>query len=148
MKDCCFHDLLFFLSSFLIFWASHINCFILLCKTILVDNSLCQSFLINEKLILFDGVICIFVIWQGQECFNCKGLGHIAKKCPNKIEENLLTSNICLRCGDSGHDMWTCNSDYSHDDLKVCITFGTLFSQHVFYLEPSPLFCFRLLSCN
>lgn len=26
---------------------------------------------------------------------------------------------ICLKCGNSGHDMFSCKNDYSRDDLKV-----------------------------
>ncbi|XWS66521.1 hypothetical protein CRYUN_Cryun05aG0206700 [Craigia yunnanensis] len=56
---------------------------------------------------------------QGQYCFVCRG-GHQANDCPEKQEEN-KNYIICLRCGDSGHDMFSCRSDYSPDDLKVFI---------------------------
>ncbi|XVE75804.1 hypothetical protein DITRI_Ditri12bG0121500 [Diplodiscus trichospermus] len=57
---------------------------------------------------------------QGRYCFICRG-GHHANDCPEKLEEN-NNYGICLRCRDSGHDMFSCRSDYSPDDLKLCQT--------------------------
>ncbi|KAK8715634.1 hypothetical protein V6N13_042962 [Hibiscus sabdariffa] len=53
---------------------------------------------------------------QGRYCFVCRGTFHQAHDCPKKQEENHI---ICLRCGDSGHDLFSCRSDYSVDDLKI-----------------------------
>lgn len=47
-----------------------------------------------------------------------QGRDHQAN-CQEKQDENNLTYIICLRCGDSGHDMFSCGGDYSPDDLKV-----------------------------
>lgn len=69
---------------------------------------------------------------QGHVCFICNGMGHLASACPEKHQgNNNVNSIICLRCGDSGHDMWWCESDYSPDDLKeircyMCNRFGHL----------------------
>ncbi|KAF8395508.1 hypothetical protein HHK36_019456 [Tetracentron sinense] len=68
---------------------------------------------------------------QGHDCFICKRKGHRAKDCPEKHQGNSQSSKICLRCGDSGHDMFSCGNDYSSDDLKeiqcyICKTFGHL----------------------
>ncbi|KAK8593462.1 hypothetical protein V6N12_045542 [Hibiscus sabdariffa] len=65
---------------------------------------------------------------QGRYCFVCRGTFHQAHDCPKKQEENHI---ICLRCGDSGHDLFSCRSDYSVDDLKkiqcyICKDFGHL----------------------
>jgi len=30
---------------------------------------------------------------------------------------------VCLKCGNSGHDMFSCRNDYSPDDLKVVLIF-------------------------
>ncbi|KAJ4705479.1 Zinc finger, CCHC-type [Melia azedarach] len=51
--------------------------------------------------------------------------------CAEMDQGNSFNSNICLRCGDSGHDMFSCNGDYPADDLKeiqcyVCRCFGHL----------------------
>ena len=59
------------------------------------------------------------VLFQGQDCFICKKSGHQAKDCPEKYKGGSLSLKICLKCGDSGHDMFSCWNDYSPDDLKV-----------------------------
>ncbi|KAE8713323.1 hypothetical protein F3Y22_tig00110213pilonHSYRG00305 [Hibiscus syriacus] len=56
---------------------------------------------------------------KAQDCFICKKSGHRAKDCPNKHNSGIKYGNICLRCGASGHDMFSCRNDYSHDDIKV-----------------------------
>lgn len=56
---------------------------------------------------------------QGQDCYICKKTGHRAKDCPDKYKSISATSKICLKCGDSGHDMFSCRSDYDLEDLKV-----------------------------
>ncbi|XP_010247154.1 PREDICTED: zinc finger CCHC domain-containing protein 7-like [Nelumbo nucifera] len=68
---------------------------------------------------------------QGLECFICKRKGHRAKDCPEKDQRGSQNSKICLRCGDIGHDMYSCRNDYAPDDLKeiqcyVCKNFGHL----------------------
>uniref|UniRef100_A0A803MWC9 CCHC-type domain-containing protein n=1 Tax=Chenopodium quinoa TaxID=63459 RepID=A0A803MWC9_CHEQI len=47
-------------------------------------------------------------------CSTCKKRGHIAVDCPVNDSE----CNICLRCGESGHELFSCNVEYSPDDLK------------------------------
>ncbi|KAL4340685.1 hypothetical protein GQ457_08G014180 [Hibiscus cannabinus] len=68
---------------------------------------------------------------KAQDCFICKKNGHRAKDCPNKHNSGLKYGNICLRCGGSGHDMFSCRNDYSHNDFKelqcyICKSFGHL----------------------
>lgn len=64
-------------------------------------------------------LIYCMVLFQGQDCFICKKSGHRAKDCPEKYKGGSLSLKICLKCGDSGHDMFSCWNDYSPDDLKV-----------------------------
>lgn len=57
---------------------------------------------------------------QGHDCFNCQKGGHRAKDCPEKKISGLhLSAKVCLKCGQSGHEMFSCQSSYSSDDLKV-----------------------------
>lgn len=67
---------------------------------------------------------------QGRKCFKCGGRGHLARDC---LEEPSSNKNLdfCLRCGNLGHNMFACQSDYSSEDLKaikcyVCKEFGHL----------------------
>lgn len=67
---------------------------------------------------------------QGQDCFISKGSEHLASDCPGTDQGNNLSSNFCLRCGDSGHDLFSCEGEYHADDLKVRIlscSFTSLF---------------------
>ncbi|XP_042956444.1 uncharacterized protein LOC122292261 isoform X3 [Carya illinoinensis] len=57
---------------------------------------------------------------KGQDCFICKNAGHRAKDCPEKHKGGSPSSKVCLKCGDSGHDMFSCRNDPSADDLKAC----------------------------
>ncbi|KAK6942486.1 Zinc finger, CCHC-type [Dillenia turbinata] len=69
---------------------------------------------------------------QSRNCHICRGQGHLAKACPSKHKGRFISSKFfCLRCGNSGHDMFSCSNDYSPDDLKdvqcyVCKAFGHL----------------------
>ncbi|XP_050870615.1 cold shock protein 1 isoform X2 [Lathyrus oleraceus] len=66
-------------------------------------------------------------------CYICKKGGHRAKDCPEKHMSARVPKSltVCLKCGNSGHDMFSCRNDYSPDDLKeiqcyLCKTFGHL----------------------
>ncbi|OVA18883.1 zinc finger protein [Macleaya cordata] len=68
---------------------------------------------------------------QGQDCYICKKTGHCAKSCPEKHKGSSQISEICLRCGDSEHNMFSCMNDYAVEDLKeiqcyICKRFGHL----------------------
>ncbi|GFZ01528.1 zinc knuckle (CCHC-type) family protein [Actinidia rufa] len=56
---------------------------------------------------------------RGQDCYICKKGGHRAKDCPEKYKGGSHKSKICLKCGDPGHDMFSCKNGYAPDDLKV-----------------------------
>ncbi|KAF1864197.1 hypothetical protein Lal_00048762 [Lupinus albus] len=68
----------------------------------------------------------------GRDCFICKKGGHRAKDCPERHNAvGASIPSICLKCGISGHEMFSCKDDYSQDDLKeiqcyVCKRFGHL----------------------
>lgn len=69
---------------------------------------------------LFYWGLCTHLFWQGKDCFICKKGGHRAKDCPDKkFSGGPYSAKICLKCGQSGHEMFSCKSDYSSDDLKV-----------------------------
>ncbi|KAM3739162.1 hypothetical protein ACB098_08G004600 [Castanea mollissima] len=81
---------------------------------------------------------------QGQDCFVYKVRGPSAIDCPVRHKDP--SSNICLRCGGKGHNMFSCWSEYSPDDLKeiqcyMCKNFGHLCC--VDFLDLSP----RYVSC-
>ncbi|CAK9136690.1 unnamed protein product, partial [Ilex paraguariensis] len=48
--------------------------------------------------------------------YNRKGC--LTKVCPEKDAANDQSLDICLRCGDSGHNMFSCSNEYSFDDLR------------------------------
>ncbi|XP_068635911.1 uncharacterized protein [Aristolochia californica] len=83
---------------------------------------------------------------QGQDCFICKMRGHFAKSCPEK-ERGFQNSKICLLCGDSGHDMSTCESDYAPEDLKeiqcyICSNYGHLCCADIVDTDPVEVSCY------
>ncbi|KAJ6309392.1 hypothetical protein OIU77_015194 [Salix suchowensis] len=45
---------------------------------------------------------------KGRDCFICKKSGHRAKNCPDKYNITPQSSKICLKCGGSGHEMFSC----------------------------------------
>ncbi|XP_016463799.1 uncharacterized protein LOC107786809 [Nicotiana tabacum] len=84
---------------------------------------------------------------KGKDCFICKKGGHRARDCPekNRIFES---SRRCLKCGDSGHDMFSCRNDYSADDLKeiqcyICKRFGHLCCASYPDGGPREISCYR-----
>ncbi|GLT69603.1 hypothetical protein SLA2020_417410 [Shorea laevis] len=85
---------------------------------------------------------------KAHDCFICKKGGHHAKDCPDKYKSSFKNGKICLRCGDSGHDMFYCSNDYSHDDLKeiqcyVCKSFGHLCCANFVDTSPREVSCYR-----
>ncbi|KAK3002204.1 hypothetical protein RJ639_020973 [Escallonia herrerae] len=85
---------------------------------------------------------------QGQDCFICKKGGHRAKDCPDKYAARSPSANICLKCGHSGHEMFSCNNDYSLDDLKeiqcyICKGFGHLCCLNYNASGPTEVSCYR-----
>ncbi|KAK3205533.1 hypothetical protein Dsin_019579 [Dipteronia sinensis] len=97
---------------------------------------------------------------KAQNCYICKKSGHIAKDCLEKHKSGSQNAKICLKCGDSGHDMFSCRNDYSLDDLKevqcyICKSFGHLCCVDVGDPGPREVSCFKCgqlghtgLACN
>ncbi|CAO2840944.1 unnamed protein product [Amaranthus hypochondriacus] len=85
---------------------------------------------------------------KGRDCFICKVAGHRAKDCPKKFKLGSTASEFCLKCGASAHAMFSCNSDYSPDDLKeiqcyVCKRFGHLCCVDYYEDLPSQTSCYK-----
>ncbi|XP_042012188.1 protein AIR2-like [Salvia splendens] len=81
---------------------------------------------------------------KGRDCFICKQQGHRAKDCP----EGYNRSKICLKCGDLGHEMFSCRNDYSPDDLKeiqcyICGIYGHLCCKEYSNPGPKEYSCYR-----
>ncbi|GAU14500.1 hypothetical protein TSUD_250420 [Trifolium subterraneum] len=83
-------------------------------------------------------------------CSTCKIVGHRSKDCPKKHggDSNSKSLTVCLRCGNSGHDMFLCKNDYSQDDLKeiqcyVCKKFGHLCCVNTTEAMPEDFSCYR-----
>ncbi|KAL8094358.1 uncharacterized protein LOC141691893 [Apium graveolens] len=56
---------------------------------------------------------------KGKDCYICKKGGHRAKDCKEKkLAGGPQSSNFCLKCGEFGHEMFSCRNDYLSDDLK------------------------------
>ncbi|XP_060172873.1 protein AIR1-like isoform X2 [Lycium barbarum] len=85
---------------------------------------------------------------KGKACFICKKGGHRANDCPERSHGGSQSSKICLKCGDSGHDMFSCWSNYSADDLKeiqcyICKSYGHLCCAKYPDSGPREFSCYR-----
>ncbi|CAK8566897.1 unnamed protein product [Lathyrus sativus] len=83
-------------------------------------------------------------------CYICKKGGHRAKDCPEKFTTARVPKSltVCLKCGNSGHDMFSCRNDYSPDDLKeiqcyLCKTFGHLCCVNTADATPGEISCYK-----
>lgn len=83
-------------------------------------------------------------------CFICKRRGHLAKDCPNAKTQILQAQSceFCLKCGDTGHDMFTCKDGYSSTDLEkiqcwVCKAFGHLLCVDYKDYGPKQVSCYN-----
>ncbi|KAJ0087964.1 hypothetical protein Patl1_32837 [Pistacia atlantica] len=68
---------------------------------------------------------------QGWDCFIRNGIDHLAHNRSKTDQMSNSSSDICLRCRDPGHDMFSCTGDYAADDLKeiqcyICRSFNHL----------------------
>ncbi|CAI0406548.1 unnamed protein product [Linum tenue] len=103
-------------------------------KTYGEDNLVLRKLLVSSVFIHYwEGHIAKRCALQQEKkpCFLCGSFDHAWKHCGQSrhVEEGChleeegddLNSEICLRCRESGHDMLSCKSDYSPDDLKVNI---------------------------
>ncbi|GAV84679.1 zf-CCHC domain-containing protein [Cephalotus follicularis] len=84
---------------------------------------------------------------KGQDCYICKKGGHRARYCPEKYH-GVSQNDKCLKCGYSGHDMFSCKNDYSSDDLKeiqcyICKSFGHLCCVNYVNTSPREVSCYR-----
>lgn len=87
---------------------------------------------------------------KGQSCYICKKGGHRAKDCPEKHMTARASKSltVCLKCGNSGHDMFSCRNDYSPDDLKeiqcyICKLFGHLCCVNAADVIPGEISCYK-----
>lgn len=83
-----------------------------------------------------------------QDCFICKQGGHRARDCPEKHTSTPRSIAICLKCGNSGHDMFGCKNDYSLDDLEeiqcyVCKRLGHLCCVNSDDATPGEISCYK-----
>ncbi|XP_058787291.1 uncharacterized protein LOC131661703 [Vicia villosa] len=83
-------------------------------------------------------------------CYICKKGGHRAKDCPEKHTTARVPKSlaVCLKCGNSGHDMFSCRNDYSPNDLKeiqcyLCKTFGHLCCVNTVDAIPGEISCYK-----
>uniref|UniRef100_A0A7N0UEH8 CCHC-type domain-containing protein n=1 Tax=Kalanchoe fedtschenkoi TaxID=63787 RepID=A0A7N0UEH8_KALFE len=88
---------------------------------------------------------------KGRDCFICKTGGHKAKDCPERstsLNNGSSDVKICLKCGDSGHDMFSCKNNYFSEDLKaiqcyVCSDFGHLCCYNSADHVPKEVSCYK-----
>ncbi|KAL3532214.1 hypothetical protein ACH5RR_005735 [Cinchona calisaya] len=85
------------------------------------------------------------------KCFFCHKRGqrgHLAKDCPEKDIVSQHISNFCLRCGNAGHDLFSCKDNYFPDDLErisclVCNAFGHLCCANISNEGPTSISCYN-----
>ncbi|CAL1403725.1 unnamed protein product [Linum trigynum] len=85
---------------------------------------------------------------KGGECYICKTRGHRARNCPEKHKGSFQSSRICLKCGESGHEMFTCRKSYDKEDLQdiqcyVCKRFGHLCCVNYVHEGENEVSCYR-----
>ncbi|XP_050226599.1 uncharacterized protein LOC126676435 [Mercurialis annua] len=84
-------------------------------------------------------------------CLRCGSSWHRRCRQRRKAKRNREIEShpdSCLRCGGPGHDMFSCSSDYSPDDLKeiqcyICKKFGHLCCQEFPDLCSSEISCYE-----
>ncbi|CAK9175480.1 unnamed protein product [Ilex paraguariensis] len=108
-----------------------------------------QLFAKSTSFILVNLILCLSEkLYLGKDCFICKQGGHRANDCPDKLKGGSQGSRMCLNCGDSGHDMFSCRNDYCSDDLKeiqcyICKSFGHLCCANIIDTSPKEVSCYR-----
>ncbi|KAM7259363.1 hypothetical protein ACFE04_015104 [Oxalis oulophora] len=83
-----------------------------------------------------------------KDCYISEKRKNRAKKCPQKNINGPENDKICLKCLCSGHDMWSCNYNYSLEDLKeiqcyVCKSFGHLCCANFVITSSRPPSCYK-----
>ncbi|PHU22881.1 hypothetical protein BC332_07988 [Capsicum chinense] len=68
---------------------------------------------------LIEYVVYSTFVEQGKTCFICEKGGHRADVCSEISHGGSKSSKICLKCGNSSHDMSSCKNDYAADDLRM-----------------------------
>ncbi|XP_019433543.1 PREDICTED: zinc finger CCHC domain-containing protein 7-like isoform X1 [Lupinus angustifolius] len=91
---------------------------------------------------------CTNNVSTGKNCFLCNKGGHRAKNCPEKHGNASEVLRICLKCGNSGHDMFSCKNDYRLDDLEeircyICKRFGHLCCANTDETRPREISCYK-----
>ncbi|EEF34811.1 cellular nucleic acid binding protein, putative [Ricinus communis] len=81
-------------------------------------------------------------------CIICKSVGHRPNRCPEKHKGGPQSSKVCLKCGDSGHDMFSCRNSYPLDDLKeiqcyICKNGGHLCCVNFVDNSPREVSCYK-----
>ncbi|KAM3340671.1 hypothetical protein P3S68_028305 [Capsicum galapagoense] len=99
---------------------------------------------------LIEYVVYSTFVEQGKTCFICEKGGHRADVCSEISHGGSKSSKICLKCGNSSHDMSSCKNDYAADDLKmcevqcyICMNFGHLCCAKYPDNGLRELFCYR-----